>query len=143
MAHGTFRLPGYGGAAVFLRPHAAARTLGSDAPNLAFDVGLLGPDRFAWYLGRPAEDDFLQGLATFLFRAASDFHPERSLPPFEDRRMGFVAAVRSSTDHRVELDVLLGEEDGLNFETSRVVVGSAAHAIVELTGGRVELGSGL
>lgn len=44
------RLPGYGGAAVFLRPRmVAARTLDADRPGWAYDLGLLCPDRFTAY----------------------------------------------------------------------------------------------
>lgn len=139
-----FRLPGYGGAALFLRSHVVPpRTLGTDGQSLAFDIGFLSPDRFTWYLALPAGDDFVERLATFLFRAAADFHPENSLPTFSDRDMGLTISVRTSTDSQVELEVTLIEEagapvdesDGINFETSRVVLASSAQAVSVLVGG--------
>lgn len=141
-----FRLPGYGGAAMFLRSHVVApRTLGTAGQSLAFDIGFLSPDRFTWYLALPAGDGFAERLATFLFRAAADFHPEDSLQTFSDPVMGLTISVRTSTDSRVELEVTLVEEadaavddsDGLSFETSRVVLASSAQAASVLVGGSV------
>lgn len=83
-----FRLPGYGGAAVFLRSHAVPATVfESDVPTLVFDVGLLSPDRFNQYLSRHTDDGFVERLAAFFFHAAADFHPEKSLPAFTDERL--------------------------------------------------------
>ena len=126
-----FRLPGYGGAAVFLRSHAVPATVfESDVPTLVFDVGLLSPDRFNQYLSRHTDDGFVERLAAFFFHAAADFHPEKSLPAFTDERLGLMISVCSSTDREVELDFSLAEDpesedterDEMTFETSRVVL---------------------
>ncbi|MFC9788059.1 hypothetical protein [Rhodococcus sp. NPDC127528] len=129
-----FRLPGFGGAAVFLRRTvASARMRESDAPGTAFDVGLLSPDRLVWYQQRVAEDDFVDRLGAFLLRAAADFHPEKSLDVFADRRMGLTVSVRTSTDSRVELEFeIVEEEDVMSFETSRVALAAAADALSAL-----------
>lgn len=137
-----FRLPGYGGAAMFLRSQGVpARTFRSDAPNIAFDVGLLSPRRFTWYLKQPADDNFADRLAEFFFRGAADFHPENSLAAFSDVRMGLMIDIRSSTNERVELEVTLLEGstadpiDNINFETSRVVLANSAQSVSRLTRG--------
>lgn len=138
-----FRLPGYGGAAVFLRSHAVPATIfESDQPMLAFDVGMLSPDRFIQYLGRRAGPDFVERLAGFFFRAAADFHPEDSIPTFVDDRLGLTITIRSSTDRAVELEFSLAqnpdssgtERDEMNFETSRVVLATSAQTVPRLTG---------
>ncbi|MGC0366241.1 hypothetical protein ABH922_004225 [Rhodococcus sp. 27YEA15] len=144
-----FRLPGYGGAAVFLRSHAVpagslaeAADRQTQAPTLVFDVGLLSPDHFAQYLSRLAGEDFVERLAAFFFRAAADFHPEQTLPTFSDERLGLTISVRSSTDRTVELEFSLAEDadtegverDDLNFETSRVVLATSAQTVSRLTG---------
>ncbi|MDI9916577.1 hypothetical protein [Rhodococcus sp. IEGM 1379] len=139
-----FRLPGYGGAAIFLRSHAVpARTFETEAPCLVFDVGLLSPDAYNQYLGRPADDGFVERLAGFFFHAAADFHPENSLPTFTDESLGLMISARSSTDRRVELEFSLTEDpaaedserDEINFETSRVVLATAAQTVPRLSGG--------
>ncbi len=81
-----------------------ARTFETSGPALAFDVMLLAPNYHVWYMTRPAEPDFVDRLAGFLFAAANDFHPEQSLATFSDVAMGLTIAVVSSTDDRVELE---------------------------------------
>ncbi|XGU18262.1 hypothetical protein ACETU7_20330 [Rhodococcus sp. 3Y1] len=77
-----FRLPGYGGAAVFLRSHAVPATVfESDVPTLVFDVGLLSPDRFNQYLSRHTDDGFVERLAAFFFT-----RPQTSIPRNRFRR---------------------------------------------------------
>ena len=128
-----FRLPGYGGAAIFLRRHAVRDDEGG--VRAAYDVGLLGPEGRTEYFARPAEADFPARLGEFLFAAASEFHPELAVPIFSDEELGFTLAAMSSTDDRVELQVtVLGElgadvpeTDAMNFETSRAVLVSASH----------------
>lgn len=138
-----FRLPGYGGAAIFLRSHAVpAQTLDADAPILVFDVGLLSPDSYNQYLSRPADNGFVERLANFFFHAAADFHPEKSLPTLTDETLGLVISARSSTDHRVELEFSIAEDaaepdserDEINFETSRVVLATSAQSVGRLSG---------
>ncbi len=81
-----------------------ARTFETSGPALAFDVMLLAPNYHVWCMTRPAEPDFVDRLAGFLFAAANDFHPEQSLATFSDTTMGLTIAVVSSTDDRVELE---------------------------------------
>ncbi len=133
-----FRLPGFGGAAVFLRSQIVpARTFETSGPALAFDVMLLAPHYHVWYMTRPTEPDFVDRLAGFLFAAANDFHPEQSLATFSDTAMGLTIAVLSSTDDRVGLEATvladpaadLPEPYDLNFETSRFTLATAASAV--------------
>lgn len=140
MGGAQLRLPGYGGAAVFLRPRmVAARTLDADRAGWAYDLGLLSPDRFTWFLKLAADDDLGRRLGEYFMRAASEFHPEQSLPAFADQRMGLVIDVRTSTDLRVEVDVKILDgdddvDDGINFETSRAALTAAADAARALPG---------
>jgi len=133
-----FRLPGFGGAALFLRSQIVpARTFETSGPAMAFDVMLLAPNYHVWYMTRPTEPDFIDRLAGFLFAAANDFHPEQTLATFSDVAMGLTIAVVSSTDDRVGLettvladpDADVPEPDVLNFETSRFTVATAASAV--------------
>ena len=137
----TFRLPGYGGAAVFLRSQVRpARASGGNGTALAFDVGLLSPDRVTHYLARSAGLGFVERLSQFLFRAASDFHPEKSLPTFIDEAMGLTVSAMSSTDARVAIEVTMIEDpgapvldpDSIDFETSRAVLVVASHDLRRL-----------
>lgn len=139
---GRFRLPGFGGAALFLRVQVVpAGTFGTDAPQAVFDVGFLSPDAHREYLRRPCEDGFVDRLSEFLFRAADEFHPENDVPAIQDPAMGLVVTVESSDDAKVCLDVQLVvdpdaevlEVDGVNFETSRAVLVSAAQQVRRLT----------
>jgi hypothetical protein len=138
-----FRLPGFGGAAVFLRSQIQpARACGADEPALAFDVMLLSPVSHAWYLSRLAEPGFVDRLAGFLFASANDFHPELSVASLDDAAMGLSLSVVSSTDARVgleitvieDLDASVVEHDGLNFETSRATLAACAQSVRCLDG---------
>jgi hypothetical protein len=144
-----FRLPGYGGAAVFLRGQALpARRAGTDAPVLAFDVMLLSPEVHTWYLSRPASAGFVDRLAAFLFASADDYHPEVSVPVLEDAAMGLSLSVVSSTDSRVGLEIMVVEDpdasviehDGLDFETSRATLAACAQAVRGLDGSWPDVG---
>ena len=138
-----FRLPGFGGAAVFLRSQIQpAGACGADEPQLAFDVMLLSPDMHTWYLSRLAEPGFVGRIAEFFFAAANDYHPELSVAALEDEAMGLSFSVVSSTDSRVGLEITLVEDleasvaeyDGLNFETSRATLAACAHAVRTVDG---------
>jgi len=61
---------------------ASAGTLKAEQPGLAFDIGLLSPDRHVSYLNRRATQDFIPRLSQYLFDAAAQFHPEQTLPAF-------------------------------------------------------------
>lgn len=145
-----FRLPGYGGAALFLRYQlASAAATEAPAPGIAFDVGFLDPSRFVYYLNREAEDGFMARLGQFLFNAADDLYPERNLSDFTDNVMRLVVSARSSTDLRVEVEARLvpdpdgsvDEEDGLIFETSRAVLLAAASSLSAVSpGATLDLG---
>ncbi len=148
----AFRLPGYGGAALFVGCQAvAARTPSTPDPEVAFDVGLLRPDRFVQYLNRPTEPAFVDRFAQFLFSAAADFHPENSLATFSDSRMGLTVAVTSSTSGQVEIELSIVEDsaaavietDWLSFDTSRVALASGAESIRCLDGSSAVLDLGL
>jgi len=140
-ARRTLRMPGYGGAAVFMRSQVIpARESRGNGTALAFDVGLLSPDRITHYLSRAAGPGFVERLSQFLFRAASDFHPEKSLPTFIDEAMGLTVSAMSSTDARVAIEVTMIEDpgapvldpDSIDFETSRAVLVVASHDLRRL-----------
>lgn len=131
----TFRLPGFGGAAVTLRrAFVPARTFATSFPTRAFDVGFVSPAMHTEYRARPAGGDFLAHLAAFCFRAANDIHPEQSLETLQEDLMGLTVAVVGSTDARVILEFTLVEDmeaevrkyDGTGFETSRAVMVTAS-----------------
>lgn len=125
----VFRLPGFGGAALFLMPIAAP-----GSPNTAeilvgnYDIGLLSPDRKVDYLARTASPTFISDLAEYFWATGSEIHPEKSVSDFQDTEMGLGIGVVSSTDFVLELQITVGKELGeiplefdlLNFETSRV-----------------------
>lgn len=132
------RIPGRGGAALFLR--AGWVTTGWQdlhKSGLVLDIGLLDPQRYVQYLARPCPAGSLHELATFLLAAASERHPEQSLAHFQDADLGLGLSVVQSTDLEVELEVLvvqdpgadLVEHDGLNFQTSRAVLVTAAQHV--------------
>jgi len=138
-----FRLPGFDGAAFTLR----TLTIPAAPPHeggvqLAFDVGLLSPDRFVEYLMRPANPGFVDALAIFFWASANDFHPEKSVPILSDESMGLTLAVVSSTDFRIEIQITLVEElgadilefDTLSFETSRLALTTASREVRVLDG---------
>jgi hypothetical protein len=133
-----FRLPGFAGAAVFLR-----RVVLPGSPGrLAVDLALLTPDWHGWYLARPVGEGFVTRLAAFLFAAASDFHPELSVSAFTDESVGLVVSVTASTDSVVELEWVvladpadtLDSRETLRFETSRVALVTSSVAARSLDG---------
>lgn len=138
-----FRLPGLGGAAVTLRSVVVPeRHESGHGTRLALDVGLISPDRSVQYLARPSGDGFINSVAQFLFRAANDFHPEKSLATFTDEPSGLTIAAVASSETHVEIEVTVVEQPGddvlehdvLIFEVSRTVLTIAAHDIRRLDG---------
>lgn len=136
------RIPGRGGAALFLRAGwVAAGWQDLEKSGLVLDIGLLDPQRYVQYLARPFSASGLDQLATFLLAAASERHPEQSLGDFQDADLGMALSVVQSTDLEVELEVLLVEDpgadlvehDGLNFQTSRAVLVTAAQQVPGLS----------
>ena len=143
-----FRLPGFDGAAFTLRTLMIPETLsGSSGVRVAFDIGLLSPDRKVEYFSRPVEVGTINQLAEFFWGAANDFHPELSVPILSDESLGLTLAIVSSSDFRIEVQITLVEElgasvlefDMLNFETSRVALTTAAREIRTLDGSRNDL----
>ncbi len=133
-----FELLGYGGAAITLRGHVISATAAERAaPTLVFDVRSHSPHSSSAYLSRPASPALTTGLAEFFGRAASDLHPELTLPTYSDPVLGLTVSVTASTADQVTLDVVLVkdphaaviEHDGLNFETSRAAMATASHTI--------------
>ncbi len=101
------RVPGRGGAALFLRAGwVAAGWQDLEQSGLVLDIGLLDPQRSVQYLARPCSPRSLEDLAVFLLTAASDRHPEQSLADFQDADLGLALSVVQSTDLEVKLEVL-------------------------------------
>lgn len=127
----VFRLPGFGGAALYLMPIMAPGRIGSDEVLVRnYDVGLLSPDRKVEYLGRTANFYFISYLANYFWEVANEIHPEKSVPDFQDFELGMGISVVSSTDFLVELQISVVKQLGnvplefdlLNFETSRLAL---------------------
>ena len=138
-----FRLPGYGGAAIFMRGQIQpARSFDTAEPTFALDVMLLSPDYHAWYLSRRPDPGFVDRLSGFLIAAADDYHPENSVPTLQDTGLGLTLAVMSSTEGRVGLELSIVSDpgadvpdfDGLNFETSRATLAACAQSVRFLDG---------
>jgi hypothetical protein len=139
----SFRLPGFGGAGVFLQtgvvPVSAEHA--DDVAALGLDVGLLSPGRFVQFLSRRAKPGFSQELSSFFFAAADDWAPEQSVPAFIDPLSGLTCRVLSSTPGQVGLlveleDDSVGDPDvrALDFVSSRAVLAQAAMDIRSLEG---------
>jgi hypothetical protein len=135
---GLFRLAGFGGAALYMRSQVRP----ADDPKgcvLAFDVSLHSPTSESRSFSREARPGLVEDLSAFFLQAASEWHPEASLPSVADAVLGLEVSVISSTDSRVGLLVSLtdpeggDEPDGLDFETSRAALAQAAQEVRELT----------
>lgn len=138
-----FRLPGFEGAALTLRTlMIPGAQNGSGGIRMALDIGLLSPDRKVEYFARLIEIETISKLSELFWRAATDRHPELSVPILNDESLGLTFAVVSSNDFRVEIQITLVEDltanvlefDMLNFETSRVALTSAAADVRTLDG---------
>lgn len=140
-AAGMFRLPGFGGAAVFLRA-AVVPTGGGLVDDeagawLSLDVGLLSPQSFTRYLARAATAGLADRLSALFLSAAADEAPESTVAPLVDEVLGLRVEVISSDEARVGLLVSLvkdleepeAEPDGLDFETSRAALAQAAREV--------------
>ena len=142
-----FRLPGFDGAAFTLRTLLIPEKLaGTGGIRMALDIGLLNPDRKVEYFARPIETETISNLSDLFWRAATDKHPELSVPILNDESLGLTFAILSSTDFRVEIQITLVEDlnanvlefDFLNFETSRIALTSAADDVRTLDGSERE-----
>ncbi|MHB1067300.1 MAG: hypothetical protein ACYC2Z_07725 [Candidatus Nanopelagicales bacterium] len=141
-----FRLPGFGGAAVFLRaltvPGIEMDDGDEDAHGLALDVMLLTPTYHAWYLRRACDPGFVERLSDWLFRAGDEELPEQTVESLSDEGTGLVLSVVSSDGGHVgieasvvkDLDDPVTEADAISFETSRLVLVAAAEAVRVLDG---------
>ncbi|PZS16987.1 MAG: hypothetical protein DLM57_09330 [Pseudonocardiales bacterium] len=133
------RLPGYGGAGVFLRRTAAREP----ACRKAIDIWLLAPDFCKAVLGRATESALLPDLARYLFTVASSATPERDLPSFADTTAGLSIDVGTSDEVRVGLRVRVADDPDadvvdyldIDFETSRAALVVAAEGIAAVAGG--------
>ena len=130
-----FRLAGFGGAAVFLRTSVIPGILAdSPSPVLTMHFSFLSPFDLIQVFDRPVEGDFHERLSGFLYSAAEDFHPEKSVPALQSELAGLVVSVESSTDDKVclnwqlveDLSASVREFIGLNFETTRAALVSAS-----------------
>lgn len=135
----TLRIPGIGGAAVTLVATPSPASMDAGLGVMGIDIRLMTPSYGATYARRPVEEGFTHSLRDFLWSAASDFTPER-LDPFEDQLAGLSIRVLASTDFTVtlELEVIAHESehgdevDGINFETSRACLITAAEQVERL-----------
>jgi hypothetical protein len=133
------RLPGYGGAGVFLRRSVA----GEPVDRKAIDIWLLGPDFCSAVLGRETESNLLPDLARYLFAVASGTAPERDLPSFADTTAGLSIDVGTSDHVRVglrfrvaeDLDAAVVDYLDLDFESSRAALVTTAEGIASIAGG--------
>lgn len=131
---GLFRLPGFGGAALFLRSVIVPSIHDESIASLALDVGLLSPQSFTRRLGRPITLGLPEQLSAFFLAAASDWQPETSVPAVNDDVLGLRLAVTDSDSERITLLVSVHEDpeqpsddpDGLDFQTSRAALAQAA-----------------
>lgn len=132
---GTFRLAGFGGAALLLRSAVVPGTLtGGPGSGLVFDVGLVDPQRRVHYLRRPSNSGLVDQLSGFFRAAAAEEHPESTLRPLQDESLGLMVYVEDSTEATVDLMVLVAQDlqagvrgdDEFAFTTSRAALASAA-----------------
>ncbi len=122
-----FRLPGFGGAAVYLR----SGVVNDHGPELRLDIGLVSPTAWVWYPRLPMRPGLSVELSHFFYECASDLHPELTVAEVADVPSGLTVTVTSSTDDQVELQFRLAD-DGCLFSTSRVVLAQAANDVLVL-----------
>lgn len=139
---GLLRLPARGGAALFLEAHwGAAGWQDLHQTGLLVDVALLDPTRYVRYQSRPCSSDTLDRLGTYLLAAASELHPEQTLADFQDAALGLLLSAVTSDDFEVELEIQVAQDldeelleyDGLNVQTTRAVLVSAAQQVPSLS----------
>jgi len=111
-----------------------------DVSGLVLDIGLLDPHRYVQFRARPCSLGSLERLSEFLFAAACEQHPEQTLADFNDGRLGLGLSIVQSTEFEVTIEVLVVEDvgadviehDGLNFQTTRAALVSAAQRALTL-----------
>ena len=87
----SLRLPGFGGAGLFLRTSVmpvAAEDADVDVAALGLDVGLLSPFQVRAVPVPVGHAGFSQELSSFFFAAADDWTPQDSVPAFIDPLSG-------------------------------------------------------
>lgn len=135
---GMFRLPGFGGAALFLRSSVVPALDAGGAPTgvaLSCDIGLLSPNGLNSYFGRIVGPGMSDRLSVFFLAAASQPHPQDTLAPLTEQALGLRFAVTDSDPGvvtvlvSVDMDDEAAEPDGLDFETSRSALAQAAISI--------------
>jgi hypothetical protein len=130
------RLPGFGGAGLFLR-----RSIASESNRPGADVWLVDPRMHNGVLGREVDRRFWLRLARYLFDVAGAQFPDRDVPAFLDASSGLSVDVGTSDSNRVGLQVLVtGLDDpdcpelGLRFESTRAALANAAIGVQSLFG---------
>lgn len=136
----TFRLAGFGGAALYMRTVVIPDPDQPDRATIAYDLTLHSPDSDSTWRARPASPGLPSRMAEFFFRAAADWHPENTLPAVTDERLGLSIDATSSTDDAVTLDVAMhapgfdDEPEMLQLETTRAALAQAAQDVRALNG---------
>lgn len=135
------RLPGFGGAALFVRTHLRP-AVGErfDTAHVAVDIGVMGPTFRRFYLGRRVDIRLTARLDAFMLAAASEEHPEVTVAALEDVTAGIVVAAVASTESQVTLEITIVEDldddvrefETLNFDTTRAALVSASHGAREI-----------
>lgn len=137
------RLPARGGGALFLEAHwGPAGWLDLQRTGLVLDIGLLDPTRYMRYQSRPCSEGTLERLAAYLLSAASESHPDRTLPDFQDMGLGLLISSVTSDDFDVELEIQVAQDvqeslpeyDGLIVRTTRAALVSASQQVPLLEG---------
>jgi hypothetical protein len=132
-----FRLAGFGGAALGLRSVVVPDDAQSAGARLSLDVELLSPIKSDHYFARPVSDGLIDRLSALFLAAASDWHPELSVPSVSDACMGLELSVTHSDEVRVNIVLRIIEDleadvrdfGGLDFETSRAALAQAARDV--------------
>lgn len=134
---GEMRLASESGAALTLSAVLEPDPREPGGLSLAYDVGLVSPDRDVRYLRRTVEPGFVDALARTLWSAAAEIHPESSVADLSDPRAGLSFAIVGSDVETVTVEVTVIAElaadvpdyDGLNFEVLRADLIAAAHRL--------------
>lgn len=136
----TFRLAGFGGAALYMRTVVIPDPDQPDRATVAYDLTLHTPEADSTWRARPANPGLPDRMAEFFLRAAADWHPENTLPAITDERLELSIDATSSTDDAVTLEVAMhapgldGEPELLQFETTRAALAQAAQDVRALNG---------
>lgn len=139
------RLPGFSGAALFLRSlvlPAEPGPAGTEGMGMGIDVMTLTPGWHCWYMLRRPSANLVDRLAAFFFAAAADFHPESRLADFTDEGLGLTLSIVESTEANLTVECFIVQDqshgdpglDSMRFETTRAVMASAAAAVRCLDG---------